>query len=131
MRKSVLLIGLLGMTLSVIPMTGCFGNRTKKDTYDKSGKLKVSMRNLYFGGYAKGDDYIQKVEEQFGLSFSLDSYDWANWTTQVNSQVNSRNLPDVFHANVDSYNFANTYKFWAEDKLLKPLPDDLYVFAKL
>ena len=129
MRKSVFLIGLLGMALSVVPITGC--QNGKKDTYDKSGKLKVSMRNLYFGGYAKGDEYIDKVEEQFGLSFSLDSYDWANWTTQVNSQVNSRNLPDVFHANVDSYNFANTYKFWAEDKLLKPLPDDLSKWPNL
>ena len=131
MRKSVLLFSVIGMALSATSMTGCFNNRTKKDTYDKSGKLKVSMRNLYFGGYAKGDDYIQKVEDQFGLSFELDSYDWANWTTQVNSQVNSRNLPDVFHANIDSYNFANTYKFWAEDKLLKPLPDDLSKWPNL
>ena len=119
------------MALSTIPMTGCFNNGTKKDQVDSSGKLKVSFRNLYFGGYSGGDEYLAKIEEKFGLKFTLEPYDWANWSTQVTSQINTRKLPDVFHANVDSYNFSNTYKYYAEEKIAKPLPKDLSEYPNL
>ena len=124
MRKSLLFLGVVGMAVGSVVMTGC-GRKQKKDTYDKEGKLEVTVRNLYFSDYAGGDRYLKEVEDKFGLSFKLSSYDWSNWQTQTNGNINADDMTDVFHANIDSYNFAQLYKFWAEDELAKPLPDDL------
>ena len=123
MRKSIILLGAGALLLSSMTVTGC-SRGEKKDSY-KDGKLEVSIRNLYFSDYQGGDRYLKEIEDKFGLSFSLSSYDWANWQTQTNGAINSDDLTDVFHANIDSYNFAQLYKFWAEEEMAKPLPDDL------
>ena len=125
MRKSILFTCLGAMALGVLTVTGCNNRGEKKDEYDKNGRLKISFRNLYFDDYTGGDSYLEEVQKEFGIACSLESYDWANWATQVNGQINSGNLPDVFHANIDSYNFAAFYKFWAEEEMIKPLPEDL------
>ena len=122
MRKKILLLGVASMALGLLTVTGC--NPTKKDRY-RDGKLIVSARNLYFGAYAGGDRYLEEVEKKFGITFDFASYDWSNWTTQVTGSINGLNMEDIFHANVDSYNFSYTYKFWAEEQLTKPLPEDL------
>ena len=123
MRKSLLLLGVAAMAVGSAVMTGC-GRKQKKDTY-KDGKLEVTIRNLYFKGYQGGDRYIEEVEDKFGLSFKLSTYDWANWQTQTNGAINADDMTDIFHANIDSYNFAQLYKFWAEEEMAKPLPDDM------
>ena len=123
MRKSILLLAATSMALGLLTVSGCSNN--KKDKYTKDGKLMVSMRNLYFSSYKGGDSYIEEVENKFKLKFSFETYDWANWETQVTGSINGQNMEDVFHANIDSYNFATTYKFWAEEELVKPLPEDM------
>ena len=125
MRKRLILLGATTIALA-LSTTSCFkgGDDTKEDQY-KDGKLLISLRNLYFSNYAGGDDYLKEVENKFQVSFSFDAYQWANWETQVIGQVNGRSMPDVFHANIDSYNFANLYKYWAEEEIIKPLPEDL------
>lgn len=122
MRKKILLLGVATMALGLLTVTGC--NRGVKDEY-RDGKLIVSARNLYFGAYAGGDRYLEEVEKKFGITFDFASYDWSNWTTQVTGSINGMNMENIFHANVDSYNFSSTYKFWAEEQLTKALPDDL------
>ncbi len=111
------------MALGLLTITGC--NQTKKDKYTKDGKLIVSARNLYFSGYTGGDSYLQKIEKDFKIHFDFKTYDWAKWTTQVNSSVQGLTIDDIFHANIDSYNFASTYKDWADNEVIKPLPKDL------
>ena len=130
MRKPVLLTALLGILMSTTVMTGCT-KTTKKDEYTKDGRLKISMRNLYFDDYAGGDAYLEELEKQFQISLELTAYDWANWATQVNGEITSGHLYDVFHANIDSYNFAAFYKFWAEEHMIKPLPKDLSQWPNL
>lgn len=120
--KRFLLFAGVGV-LAATSLTGC-GKDSKDDEYVK-GKLKVTIRNLYFGSYEGGDYYIRQIEEKFKIKIKFSSYDWANWNEQVSGAVNGGNLTDVFHANVDSYNFANSYKFWAEEHMIKALPDDL------
>ena len=123
MRKSILFFNIAAMAIGMSSIVGCT-RANKKDNY-KDGKLEVTVRNLYFGGYQGGDRYLKEVENKFGLSFELSSYDWNNWATQVNGAINGDNLTDIFHANIDSYNFAQLYKFWAEEEMAKPLPEDL------
>ena len=123
MRKSIILLGIASMAATALSVSAC-GRKQKDDTY-KDGKLEVTIRNLYFSDYQGGDAYLDEVEDKFGLSFKLSSYDWANWNTQTNGAINSDDMTDVFHANIDSYNFANVYKFWAEEEMAKPLPDNL------
>ena len=124
MRKSLLLLSIAGMTIGSAVMTGC-GRKQKQDKYDPTGKLEVTVRNLYFNDYAGGDRYLKEIEDKFAMTYKLSSYDWANWQTQTNGAINADDMTDVFHANIDSYNFAQLYKFWAEEKMAKPLPDDL------
>lgn len=123
MRKPLIFLGTASVAMSIFMVAGCKKN-DKTDNYT-DGKLEVSIRNLYFNDYTGGDRYLEEIEDKFKLSFKLSAYDWANWETQVIGQVNGGETPDVFHANIDSYNFANLYKFWAEEEVIKPLPTDL------
>ena len=131
MRKSIILTGVLAMAAGALGMTVCGNRKEKKDTYDDKGRLEVSIRNLYFGKYSGGDTYLDQIGDKFGLKFELSTYDWDNWQTQVNGAINGDNMTDVFHANIDSYNFAQLYKFWAEEKMIKPLPSDLSQWPNL
>ena len=125
MKKTVLLTGILSLTLGAVSITGCTKRTMKNDEYTKDGRLIINFRNLYFDDYAGGDTYLSELEKMMGISCKLESYNWNNWTTQVTGQVMADTVPDVFHANIDSYNFASLYKFWAEEEVTKPLPDDL------
>lgn len=129
MRKPILLLAASTMALGLLTLTGCKNN--KSDKYTKDGKLIVSARNLYFSAYRGGDSYLDEVEKKFKLHFNFASYDWANWEQQVTGSINSESVEDIFHADVDSYNFASTYKFWAEEEITKPLPDDLSAWPNI
>ena len=83
------------------------------------------MRNLYFGSYVGEGSYLPDIEDQFGIHVNFSSYSWDKWGTEVTSSIDGGNIPDVFHADIDSYNFGNLYKFWGEHKIAKPLPDEL------
>ena len=128
-KKTIFLIAGVG-ALSATTLVGCNKNQ-KTDEYTKDGKLKISMRNLYFDDYQGGDYYIRQIEKKFEVKIKFNTYSWANWSTQVTGQVNGGNLPDVFHANIDSYNFANSYKFWANEHIIKPLPEDLSAWPNI
>ena len=130
MRKSILLLATATMALGLIGLGAC-GRKNKADKYTKDGKLIVSVKNLYFDAYRGGDAYLDEIEKNFQVKFELAAYDWANWSTQVNGEINGDTMDDVFHANIDSYNFANTYKFWAEEEMIKPLPDDLSAWPNI
>ena len=129
MRKSILLLAATSMALGLLTITGC--DYGKKDKYTKDGKLIVSARNLYFSGYAGGDSYLDKIEKDFKVHFEFKTYDWSKWSQQVNTSVQGLTIDDIFHANIDSYNFANTYKDWAENEVIKPLPKDLSKWPKI
>lgn len=121
---------LLGIAISAFSLGGCGGNRVKEDKYS-DGKLIIDFRNLYFDTYSGGDDYLTKIEDKFQIKCNFQAYEWANWEKQIASALNGDNAEDVFHANVDAYNFAGTYKYWAEEKLTKRLPDDLSKWPNL
>ena len=127
MRKKYLLLLSPVLALTSLSMTGCGGRDPKPDVYDSDGNLLISLRNLYFADYTESanDVYLRQIQEDFKVKLSFQSYSWSQWETQVNGAINAGNLPDVFHANIDSYNFANYYKFWAEEQMTKPLPSDL------
>ena len=128
MRKRSLLLLTPVLALTSLSMTSCGGGREMKpDVYDADGNLLISLRNLYFNDYTEtaNDVYLRQLQDDFKVKLSFQSYSWNNWETQVTGAINAGNLTDVFHANIDSYNFANTYKFWAEEEMIKPLPSDL------
>ena len=107
---------------SIITLSSC--NKVK-DEYTKDGKLILNLRNLYFNAWQGGDAYTEELQDRFNVSFNVSSYSWSEWDEQVTSAANANNLPDVFHFDVDSYNFAQFYNSWAEGAITKPLPDDL------
>ena len=92
----------------------------------------IYIRNLYFGTWSDFDDECTKwIENRFGVRFTDPendvkpaSYDFSSWTSQVNSDLMG-DLPDVFEANIDSYNFNTTYVRWAKSDKIKALPEEV------
>lgn len=124
-KKKLLFItpALVALLIPAMLLSSCDGN-DKKDEYD-GDKLIVSLRNLYFDAWSGGDNYTDFLENNFKLKLELSNYSWADWTTQVNGAINGNNVEDVFHFNLDSYNFASTYEYWVEGEIIKALPEDM------
>lgn len=97
---------------------GC-GNKQKEGV--------ITIRNLYFENWSaeQGDSVTRYIEDKFGVKFETTTYSFEQWSAQVNSDVMGNQLPDVFQANVTSYNLDTTYLYWAEGLNIKPLPDDM------
>lgn len=122
-QKLLLTLCLSALLIPLFLLTSCDPN-TKKDEYD-GDKLIVSLRNLYFDSWSGGDNYTDFIEDKFSLKLEMSNYSWADWTTQVNGAINGNNVEDVFHFNLDNYNFASTYEYWVEGEIIKALPEDL------
>ena len=93
----------------------------------KQNEGVITIRNLYFENWSadQGDSVTAYIEDTFGVKFETSTYSFEQWSAQVNSDVMGNQLPDVFQANVTSYNLNTTYRYWAEGENIKPLPDDL------
>ena len=93
MRKPILLLATATMALGLITLSGC--QPKVIDEYTKDGKLSVSARNLYFSGYSGGDSYLNWLEKEFKIKFQFKDYQWAKWTTQVNSSVQGLTIDNI------------------------------------
>jgi len=128
MNKKLIIGGaLLCMTLTA--MTGC-KKRGNEDVYE-NGRLVLNLRNLYFSSWTGDDSYTEEIQKKFKVKIKPSSYDYSSWGEQVSSAVNANNLPDVFHFDLENFNFGNTYKTWAKGRILKALPDDLSKWPKV
>lgn len=121
MKKNLLLMAVFTFVAS-LSITSCSNNNNE---FDEKGRMILNLRNLYFNEWTGGDTYTSKIEEKFNVSISPTSYSWADWDSQVWGPVNANNLSDVFHFDIDSYNFANSYIEWVEGDVIKALPSDM------
>ena len=103
------------------------GGNASGNQGNSSAPMTLSIRNLYFSDWSaeQGDSITQYIEDKFNLKLQTSSYDFNNWAAQVTADVMGKQLPDVFQANVTSYNLNTTYTYWADGFVIKPLPDDL------
>lgn len=113
---------LFASLLSVGMLAGC---GKSQEEYNEEGKMILNIRDLYFKDWQADDVYTNKISEKFNVQIVPTSYSWADWDQQVFGPIQANRVSDVFHFDVDSYNFYNTYVFWAEGEVTKPLPDDL------
>ncbi len=123
MKRSAILIPVLSV-LSISTLVGC-GEKKGGDEYTKDGKLILNLRNLYFNDWTGGDAYTEIIQDKFNVSIKPSAYSWASWEEQVTSAVNGNNIGDVFHFDIDNYNFGQYYNYWAEGNVTKALPDDM------
>ena len=121
MNKKLLTISAL-VCVSLVALTGC-----KK----KRSEHTLDLRNLYFSSWDGSDPYTDVIEEKFGVEITPSSYSYNDWGSQVIGEVNGNNIGDVFHFDLESFNFGNTYKNWAEGGVIKALPDDLSRWPKI
>ena len=117
---------LIYSALLCVSLTSC--NLFKKN---KGSEDELNLRNLYFAAWEGDDPYTQFLEEKFDVKIKPSSYDYNSWGEQVMGEVNGNNIGDVFHFDLESFNFGNTYKNWAEGKIIKALPDDLSKWPKV
>ena len=125
MKRKLLTYSAL-LCCSAIALTSCslFGKK-------KTQEHILNLRNLYFSSWDGSDPYTDVIEEKFGVEISPSSYDYNSWDTQVTGEVQGNNIGDVFHFDLESFNFGNTYKFWAEGGVIKALPEDLSRWPKV
>lgn len=123
MNKTKKIIGLLTLSLASVALASC--KKKEKEEYDEQGRLKISLRNLYFNQWDGIDSYTEYIEDKFNVSITPTNYSWASWDEQVMGPANANNLTDVFHYSLDSYNYENSYKYWADGGVIKALPDDM------
>ena len=118
MKKVVVIL------LVLVLLCGCLAGvaSCKKS---KRGDDVIYIRNLYFSNWNGGDAYTRMIEEKYGVTFETASYDFSNWMSQVQGDLIG-DLPDVFEANIDSYNFNNTYINWADGGRIQALPDEVF-----
>ena len=127
MKTRNLLIYSALLCCSVAAMTGCKKKRNEQE---------ITIRNVYFDKYGDGTDpYTDFIEEKFGVEITPSYYTYATWGEQVMADINAAStgltLPDVFHFDLESFNFGNTYKSFADGGIIKALPDDLSRWPKL
>ena len=105
------------------PSSGSGGQTAPAETV-----TSISIKNLYFADWSasEGDDYITYIQNAFNVQFDTSSYSYDNWNSQVASEINGAQVPDVFQANVDNYSFTNTYAHWAGGDVVKALPDEVF-----
>lgn len=121
MKKTIaLLTSICSLTLGLV---GC-ANKNSSDN-------EITIRNLYFNDWSGGDTYTNEIEEKFDVHITPSSYSWADWDQQVYGPAQANNLTDVFHFDLDSYNFANSYEYWAKGHVIKALPDDMSKWQNL
>jgi len=128
MTKKLLSLSAL-LAIGVVSLAGCGGKKGGDEYVD--GKLKLNLKNLYFSDWTGGDAYTEQIENKFQVKITGSSYSYADWGTQVSSAVNANNLPDVFHFDLESFNFGSTYEFWANGRVIKALPDDMSKWPNL
>ena len=121
MKNKLLTVSAL-LCCSLASLTGC-----KK----KSQEHVLTLRNLYFSSWDGSDPYTDVIEQKFGVEIEPSSYSDTSWGEQVMGEVNGNNLGDVFHFDLESFNFGNTYLNWAEGGIIKALPDDLSKWPKI
>ena len=121
-----------GMTalLCVGALTGCKKNGAE-DKYDKSGRLILNVKNVYFDTWDGNDNYTEFLNEKFGVSIKPTNYDYADWDESVNSSIKGKNLKDMLHFNLKAYNFGSTYEKWVDQEIIKALPDDMSKWPNL
>lgn len=125
MKKFIcLILSLLFAATALASLTACT-EEGNEDVYTSDGELIINVRNLYFNEWNGDDVYTARIGKKFNVKFVPSTYSWADWTQQVQQAINGGNVSDVFHFNLDNYNFARSYKFWADDGVIKPLPDDM------
>ena len=110
------------LAVAAFTLTGC---KKKPREYTEDGRMILKIRNLYFNEWTGGDAYTSYIENKFGVAIEPSTYSWADWNNQAIGAANSDNLSDVFHFSLDSYNFANSYEYWAKGGTTKALPNDL------
>ncbi len=130
--KNTKVLFMAGMTalLSVGALTGCKKNGAE-DKYDKSGRLILNVKNVYFETWDGSDTYTEELNEKFNVSIKPTNYDYADWDEMVNTSMNGSNLKDMIHFNLKAYNFGSTYENWVDQLLIKALPDDMSKWPNL
>ena len=116
---------IIGLIITLTLICGCLAGFTACKKKQREGV--ITIRNLYFENWSaeQGDAITKALEEKFDVTFETSSYSFNNWTAQVTGDVNGKQVPDVFQANVKPENLENTYIYWAEGDVVKALPDEL------
>lgn len=129
--KNTKLFGVgLSLIVATLALAGC-NNHSGEDEYDKSGRLILNLKNVYFDTWEGSDPYTEVLNEKFNVSIKASNYDYDSWDEMVNIAMNGNNLTDAIHFNLKAYNFGSTYEKWVDNMMIKALPNDMSKWPNL
>ena len=132
MKKAKIICGsCLTALVSILALTACGNNNNGADEFDKSGRLILKLKNVYFEQWTGEDNYTEILNEKFNVKIEASNYSYSSWDTQVGTAINGNNLTDTIQFNLKSYNFGSSYEKWVDIGMLKALPDDMTKWPNL
>ena len=130
MKNTKLIFASSMVAFLTLGMTAC-GGKNGEDKYDKEGRLRLQLKNVYFDNWEGEDVYTEKINEKFNVTIKASNYDYNSWDEMVNTAMNGDNLTDAIHFNLKAYNFGSTYEKWVDNLMFKALPDNLSKWPNL
>ncbi len=122
----------------LVVLTGCgSGEKNVKETGKPSGstqasseekfgkKIKITSASLYIseGTNYANDEIMKKVDDKFNVEHELIPLPATQWMDKIRIWANAGDMPDVSFFDLNN-NFSE-YKSYAEQGLIKALPDDI------
>lgn len=96
-------------------------------------ELTVSTWNIQEGfddPGAKNDTIANNMQEKFNLTLKPVQVTWDDWTEKYKIWATSNQLPDMFVNNLVTDD-PGLYVTWAEQGIIKPLPEDMSKYPNL
>ncbi|MEK8130295.1 hypothetical protein WMW72_20525 [Paenibacillus filicis] len=94
---------------------------------DGSFKEHMDISVSWWGigvGFEKRDEVLQKIEKDFNVTFKPMDIGWDNYKEKSQVWAASGQLPDIITHSMTTDSPA-TYNEWVNQKLIRPLPDNL------
>lgn len=97
---------------------------TQEDPFKDHMDISVSWWGIG-AAFQPHDAVLQEIEKKFNITFKAVDVGWDNWNQKSQVWAASGQLPDIITNDLASGYNAAGYSDWINQKLIRPLPDDL------
>lgn len=104
---------------------------TKTADNDNATNYEIKI-GLWSSADFGNDEIAQYLNDKFNISLKFEDFSWADYLEKLNVSASSGTFPDMFaHPNYSALDTRATFMSWAEQEVIKPLPEDLSKYPQL